>query len=158
MKRLLYLFCVVVLYSCNYFENKKIYSEDLLNEELQTIDWNSVDEYPSFSLCDSLSAKVERKTCFTTTLLKHVNQYLALQKVVVSQDIEDTIALKLAIDKKGVIKVVDVKAKTETLSAIPKIDSLLRYSIKTLPKIFPAIKRGQQVDTEFVLPVAISIE
>ena len=158
MKRLLYLFCVVVLYSCNYFENKKIYSEDLLNEELQTIDWNSVDEYPSFSLCDSLLTKVERKTCFTTTLLKHVNQYLAIQKIVISQDIEDTIALKLSIDKKGIIKVVDVKAKTETLSAIPKMDSLLRNSIKTLPKIFPAIKRGQQVDTEFVLPVAILIE
>lgn len=158
MQRLLFLFCFIMLCSCNYFENKKIYSEDLLKEELQAIDWNAVDEYPSFSVCDSVSKQQDREKCFKNTLLQHVNQYLLKQTIVVSQDIEDTIALKLAIDKTGNVKVIDIKAKPKTLVVIPEIDSLLRYSIKLLPKVFPAIKRGQQVDTEFVLPVIISIQ
>lgn len=158
MKRLLGILCVAILYSCNYFENKKVYSEDILNEELQTIDWNAVDEYPSFSNCDSVSIQEDRKTCFTNTLLQHVNTYLSSQTIVVSKDIEDTIALRLAIDKTGHVKVLNVDVKSETAEVIPEIDSLLRYSIKTLPKVFPAIKRGQQVDTEFVLPVVIEIK
>jgi hypothetical protein len=158
MKRLLSIFCFVILCSCNYFENKKVYSEDLLKEELQTIDWNAVDEYPSFSVCDSVSEQQDRKECFKNTLLQHVNQYLSKQTIVVSQDVEDTIALKLAIDKVGNVKVLNIKVKPETLVVIPEIDSLLLYSIKSLPKVFPATKRGQPVDTEFVLPVIISIE
>ena len=34
-------------------------------------------------------------------------------------------------------------------------DSLLVASVKDLPNIFPAIKRGQQVKTEFKLPIII---
>lgn len=158
MNRLALFTCFLLLASCNYFEKKKVYSEDLLNEELETIDWNAVDTYPSFLSCDSLSVQQARKHCFENTLLDHVNAYLSNQTIVVSEDLQDTIALKLGINKKGFLSVLDVKAKPETHLAIPEMDSLLRNSLNALPKIFPAIKRGQQVDTEFVLPVVISIQ
>ena len=91
-------------------------------------------------------------------MLKYVNTYLSQQHIVVSEDIEDTIKIRLAISNAGKINVLDINAKPETLEIIPEIDSLLRGSINALPKIFPAIKRGQQVHTEFVLPVVISIQ
>ena len=71
---------------------------------------------------------------------------------------EDTIAIKLGIDKAGKISILNIKSKPETLLVIPEIDSLLYGSINILPKIFPAVKRGQQVNTEFVLPVVVSIK
>ena len=144
--------------SCDYFDNKKVSSQDIIKQELQTINWSEVDEYPSFSECDSVSEKQERKECFETIILKHVNSYLSQHHIIVSEDIKDTIKVKLAISNTGKINVLAIKAKPETLKIIPEIDSLLRGSINTLPKIFPAIKRGQQVHTEFVLPVVISIQ
>ena len=106
----------------------------------------------------SVSEKIKRKYCFEMTILNHVNSYLSGQSIVVSEDVEDTIAIKLGIDKAGKISILNIKSKPETLLVIPEIDSLLYGSINILPKIFPAVKRGQQVNTEFVLPVVVSIK
>ena len=158
MKRLLGLLLVLLLASCQYFDNRKVYSEDLLNEELQTIDWNAVDEYPSFSSCDGVSGQDDRRDCFQNTLLNHVNRYLAAQDLLAYDDVSDTIAMKLAIDKSGALAVLHLKAKESTTASIPKLDSLLRQSLVELPKVYPALKRGQQVRTEFVLPIIIQID
>ena len=157
MKRLV-VFIAILLVSCDYFKNRKVNTKDIVTQELETIDWNAVDEYPSFSVCDSVSEKIERKYCFEMTILNHVNSYLSGQSIVVSEDVEDTIAIKLGIDKAGKISILNIKSKPETLLFIPEIDSLLYGSINILPKIFPAVKRGQQVNTEFVLPVVVSIK
>jgi len=34
----------------------------------------------------------------------------------------------------------------------------LNSSIDSLPKIYPAIKRGQSVSTEFVLPIVVNTD
>ncbi|MDO1501760.1 hypothetical protein Q2T40_16620 [Winogradskyella maritima] len=158
MKRLIGLLLLVLLASCQYFDNKKVYSEDLLQEELQTIDWNAVDEYPSFSSCDGVSGQDARRNCFQNTLLNHVNTYLAEQDLLAYDDVSDTISMKLSIDKMGALSILNLKVKESTSASIPKLDSLLRQSIVELPKVYPAIKRGQQVRTEFVLPIIIQID
>ncbi|WP_232817797.1 hypothetical protein [Winogradskyella tangerina] len=158
MNRLVGLFLIVLLSSCNYFEKQKVNADDLLEEELQTFNWNDVDTYPTFSSCDSITAKEESKNCFQNTMLSHVNQFLADQNIVVTEDVYDTIIMQLTIDNEGLLKVEDIKMKPETISQIPEIDSLLRQSLTTVPKIFPAIKRGQQVKTAFELPVIVKID
>jgi len=157
MNRVAFLFLIVLFTSCDYFEKKKVNSEDLLKEELQTFNWNDVDTYPTFSSCDSIIAKEESKICFQNTLLANVNQYLEQQNIVVSTDVNDTIRLKLIIDNKGLLKVDSIVVKPETQFQIPEIDSLLRQSLKSVPKIYPAIKRRQQVSTAFELPVIVRI-
>jgi len=87
-----------------------------------------------------------------------VNQFLEEQNLVVSDDVNDTIRLKLIIDNKGFLKVESIVVKQDTRFQIPEIDSLLHQSIKTVPKIYPAIKRGQQVTTAFELPVIVKID
>lgn len=152
--------CLLILFfatSCDYFEKKKVYPEDLLEEELQTFNWNEVDTYPTFSNCDYLTEKEERKRCFQNTLITSVNHFLANQNLVVSKDVNDTITLKIKIDKTGLLEVESIKIHPETVEEIPKIDSLLRQSLKEIPKIYPAIKRNQQVTTAFELPVIVRI-
>ena len=157
MKRLVCFYFLVLLCSCDYFEKQKVNSEDLLEEELQTFNWNDVDTYPTFKSCDSITVKEESKACFQNTLLSHVNTYLGNQNIVVSEDVNDTIKIKLIIDSKGLLQVEDISIKSETQFQIPEIDSLLRESIRSIPKIYPAIKRGQQVTTAFELPVIVKI-
>ncbi|MFC0603111.1 hypothetical protein [Winogradskyella pulchriflava] len=158
MNRIAFLLLIVLFTSCDYFEKQKVNSEDLLEEELQTFNWNDVDTYPTFTSCDSITVKEKSKACFQNTLLSHVNSYLQSQNIVVADDVNDTIRLKLIIDNKGFLEVSTIKIKPETQLLIPEIDSLLRQSLKGIPKIYPAIKRGQQVTTAFELPVIVKID
>lgn len=157
MKPIVFLLILLLATSCSYFEKKKIYSEDLLEEELQTFNWNEVDTYPTFSNCDSIIVKADSKACFQNTLVANVNKYLETQNIAVSKDVNDTIRLKITIDNKGLLEVESMTFKPETAIQIPEIDSLLRQSLKGIPKIFPAIKRRQQVKTAFELPVIVKI-
>ncbi|RED46713.1 hypothetical protein DFQ10_101486 [Winogradskyella eximia] len=157
MNRIVFLLIFLFATSCNYFEKKKVYPEDLLEEELQTFNWNEVDTYPTFSNCDSMTSKEDNKICFQNTLINGVNEFLAQQNIVVSNDVFDTIRLHIIIDKQGLLEVESMKIHSETVQEIPHIDSLLRQSLKSVPKIFPAIKRGQQVTTTFELPVIVRI-
>ncbi len=157
MKRIILSCCLLVMISCNYFEKKKVYTEDILEEELQTFNWNDVDEYPTFASCDTTSGKENKRLCFENTLLQIVNHNLSQQKIVVTKDINDTIILKIIIDNEGHFSVNDININGLTKNQIPEIDSLLVHSFDSLPKIYPAIKRSQQVTTQFSLPIVINI-
>ena len=158
MRPIVFLLILLLATSCNYFEKKKVYSEDLLEEELQTFNWKEVDTYPTFDNCDSITVKEDSKMCFQNTLITNVNKFLADQNIIVSNDVNDTIRLKIIINNTGFLEVESIKIQPETLIEIPEIDSLLRQSLKSIPKIYPAIKRGQQVTTVFELPVIVKID
>lgn len=145
-----------MLSSCEYFNVKKVSSETILEEELQTFNWNDVDEYPTFSVCDSMSSKEEKKACFVQTLTGFITNYLQRDTIIVTQDIHDTINLNFKVSASGDLILLDTKIDSLTNTEIPNIKQLLTESLDSLPKIFPAIKRGQQVTTEFTLPIIIS--
>lgn len=145
------------LTSCEYFNVKKTSSEAILEEELQTFNWNDVDEYPSFSKCDSSISKEERTICFQQTIAQNITSYLKKERIVVTQDINDTIMLQFQVSNKGELALLEAKIDTLTTQEIPNIKRLLNKSLDSLPKIFPAIKRGQHVTTEFKLPIVILV-
>lgn len=154
-------FCFLVLLiltSCEYFNVKKTSSEAILKEELQTFNWNEVDEYPTFSSCDSLVSKLESKQCFEQVLTSHITRFLQKETIIVSKDIQDTIDLQFQVSEKGLLSLLEVEVDSITKSEIPNINALLAQSVDSLPEIFPAIKRGQQVTTEFKLPIIISVK
>jgi len=157
MKQLCVFVIVLVLVSCEYFNVKKTSSDAILKEELQTFNWDDVDEYPSFSLCDSSVTKSEKKVCFQNTIVNHITNYLQKEVIVVTQDINDTILLKFQVNKLGDLVLLQANIDSITIQEIPEINKLLKQSLDSLPKIFPAIKRGQQVTAEFNLPIIISV-
>jgi len=76
---------------------------------------------------------------------------------VVTENVEDTVVIKFHISETGNLSVLNIKNKEKTKEQIPNLDSLLLKSLDSLPRIFPAIKRGQQVKTEFTLPIVIQM-
>jgi hypothetical protein len=76
----------------------------------------------------------------------------------VTEDVSDTIVLKITINNQGQFTVNEIRSSELTKTQIPKIDSLLIRGFDSLPKIYPAIKRSQQVTTQFSLPVVVSIK
>ena len=156
MKPLLLVF-FILLCSCDYFQSKKVSSQQLLEEEMQAINWNDVDEYPTFSDCDTATTNQEKKMCFENHLHQLLSSHLEEQIIIVNEDVSDTVLLKIHIDKTGQFSIRDITMDAKTKSQIPHLDSILRHSFDSLPKIYPAIKRSQQVATEFSLPVIVNI-
>lgn len=148
---------VLLITSCDYFKVQKTSSEAILKEELETFNWDEVDEYPSFSVCDSVLSKDEKTRCFQETITSNVNGFLHDEMIVVTQDIQDTILLEFQVSKSGKLLLTHAKIDTLTVKEIPNIKSLLHKSLEALPKIYPAIKRGQQVTTTFDLPIIVSV-
>ncbi|MEM5563750.1 hypothetical protein WNY78_01475 [Psychroserpens sp. AS72] len=158
MNRIFTFLFLLILCSCDFIEKKKVYSDDILEEQLQAFNWNDVDEYPTFESCDTTLDKASKKACFENTLRQILNENLAKYEIIVSEEIHDTVQLKITIDSQGKFLINDIISSEVTRSEIPQLDSLLRKSLDSLPKIYSAIKRSQQVKTQFVFPVIIKIE
>ncbi|TYB78181.1 hypothetical protein ES676_02935 [Bizionia saleffrena] len=157
MKKALVFLLFVSVYSCNYFEAEKIASEDILNEELKTFNWNTVDAYPAFASCESLTTKGDRKHCFENTLASHIANSFLEQRFIVTQTISDTVVLEFTISEKGVLALNHIRVDSLTAHEIPSIKKILQESLETLPDIYPAIKRDQPVKTTFTIPLILSV-
>jgi hypothetical protein len=157
MKNLAIFILFLCLTSCDYFDKKKVNSQDIVSEELKTFNWNDVDEYPSFQACESLTSKHESKQCFESAIITHITNKLGDEIIVVTEEIADTVVIKFHITETGDISVLNIKNNETTKEQIPNLEELLTNTLNTLPKIFPAIKRGQQVKTEFTLPIIIQV-
>lgn len=159
-----FLFCciwVLVLatgfQSCKYFGNNSLSKEAIVKEELESIDWNTVDGYPSFPGCEKLS-EAEAKNCFETTLTSFFHTALSNHPIKVSKPINDTVFVELLIDSEGVIKFLQAVKSELVKEQIPDFDLILQESIKSLPKALPANKRATPVATKFRLPVLLVVE
>jgi hypothetical protein len=152
-----FFFILLIVASCKEFNLQKMNETRLVEEELKAINWNAVDQYPAFEFCDTLSGESQEQ-CFKSFLVAHFSKTLSKADIVVSEDLNDTLMLRLRVSHDGQISIPNISAKLATREAIPQLDSLMTKCLSQLPKIYPAIKRGQQVSTEFQLPVVLVIK
>ena len=153
-----FLLMIMCLFSCDYFEKKKLSADEILEDELQSFNWNEVDEYPSFVSCNPAESKIERKQCFESVLTEHISSKILTSNFIVSESINDTVKIAFLISETGNIMIKQISHSDLITDQIPELDSILMLSMNDLPKLFPAIKRGQQVKTEFVLPLVIKAD
>lgn len=147
----------VILASCN-FETKKISSEEVFEIESRSLNWKEVDEYPAFEGCRDQTEISGARECFQKEVVENVYAYLARQQAVVSKAIADTIYLYLEINRKGKPIVDSIGVDSALVRELPEIQLWLRQSIDSLPKIFPASKRGIPVSTKFRMPILVKAE
>jgi len=144
--------------SCNHFNVKKTSFKAILDEELQTFNWKDVDQYPTFLKCQSVSDKQESKICFQKELTQHISSFLEQKNIIVFKDLNDTIFLNVKVSRTGHLNLINARIDTAITNVIPGMAYFLNSSIDSLPKIYPAIKRGQSVSTEFVLPIVVNTD
>ena len=157
MKRTLLLLLPIFLFACN-FETKKISSEEVLELESQSLNWKEVDEYPAFEDCQNEMELTAARDCFEREVAESVYAYLAKQQPVVTEAINDTLLLYLEISKEGRPRIDSVEIDSTTINQLPEIRTWLTQSIDSLPKIYPASKRGIPVSTVFKMPILIKAE
>ncbi len=158
MKHLLLLIIIFTATSCQYFETEKLSTQTLVEEELKTIDWKDVDQYPAFSACTSYTEKEAQKNCFTNTLTSHLYQSINQRNIVVHHDVKDTIKLSLEVDTTGRLQLTTVAMDSIMSADFPQLKQWLLESIDSLQPVAPAYKRGIPVKTQFTLPVIIQTQ
>lgn len=154
---LIFLLAPLLFNSCQYLEKQVPSQEELLKKELSTINWKEVDEYPSFSSCDSIFAKAEKKQCFFNYLTQLIQEKLNVDTLTVLDPHLDTINVKVTVFANSTMQFEPELVDSLSYNA-PKIDSILKVHLIDFPKVNPAIKRGIPVKIQFILPVILNIE
>ena len=158
MKKACALFLVLFCFSCQYLEKQVPSEQDLLNKEMNEINWNEVDEYPSVNDCEKLSDAIQRKQCFFDFITATIQQKLAVDTLSTLFPKLDTIEVKVTVLPNSEMEFEPQFPKDSVAYDTIKIDSILRVRLVDFPKVNPAIKRGIPVKTKFVLPVIIKSE
>ena len=148
---------ILIIASCN-FETKKISSEEVLEQESRSLNWKEVDEYPAFEECKNQTELAAAKNCFENKIARTIYSFLSSQQPVVTESINDTLYIYLEITKEGKAQIDSVKVDTTVTNQLPDIEEWLHQSIDSLPKIYPASKRGIPVSTVFKMPVVVKAE
>ncbi|WP_162985017.1 hypothetical protein [Mesonia aquimarina] len=150
-------FFLILFFGCKNFETKRVCSEEILQDELKQIDWNAIETYPTFANCEKYTES-EQQDCFEQTFSKHIYAFLATKKVVLSDSINEKIWLHLSINSEGKPSLDSVHLSQTLVDNLPKFKTWLDSSVISLPKIYPARKRGIPVATNFKLPLRIESE
>ncbi|NJY62059.1 hypothetical protein HC174_04720 [Salinimicrobium sp. CDJ15-81-2] len=159
MKKTLLLLVLCFLFvSCEEFQTRKISSEEILSEETRDFNWHEVDQYPAFAECRNITEVEAAKICFGNKVSQYFFSRLEAKQPVVTTEIDDTLYLYLKISEKGIPAIDSMEIDSVVLDQLPEIKTWLTRSVDSLPKIYPATKRGIPVKTTFRMPVVIKAE
>lgn len=158
MKKTLPLLLIIALTACDQFETRKIFSEDLLSEETRDLNWHEVDQYPAFSECQDILDVEEAKTCFGNKVAQYIYARLEQKQPVVTESLNDTLLLHLIVSKEGIPVIDSMEIDSAVVHHLPKIEIWIRESVDSLPKIYPASKRGIPVSSKFRMPIVLKTD
>ena len=156
MNKVFCLFFLIIFFSCEFEIQKKISADKYLEEELKIIDWNSVDELPLFDSC--LNSNIDMQKCFVSYFSTQLKQNLINNNFILNRTLVDTVYFNLKIDKQGNVSYKKIQIDENLNIYKNAIETALNITIENLPKVYPALKRGQPVDVEFNFPLLISTE
>jgi hypothetical protein len=148
---LLIIFFITSCDKISFSKNKNIQVLDTI------VDYSSVDTFPSFKPCDSIIDKTNKSTCFRTTIHQKIGEELQQHSFVIKDSIDEIIYVDLIINSEGIFTLDTIKSSDNIKKALPQLDSILRASIKKLPKIHAANKRGIPVSVKYCLPIRIKL-
>tara|TARA_B100000579_G_C22720246_1_gene799019 strand:- start:544 stop:996 length:453 start_codon:yes stop_codon:yes gene_type:complete len=148
------------LISCEFdFQiDKKITVDEFIIEELKSFNWNEVDQYPVFESCLKIENIDNKNDCFVETITEAFRQNLENNNLVLNRTLVDTVGMVLKVNKLGEISIQNITISDENTGYAKVITESFENTVLSLPKLFPAIKRGQEVDVIFNIPIIISTE
>lgn len=143
--------------ACQYIDKQVPSEEELLKKELESINWNEVDEFPSVVSCDSVTDKEQKKQCFFEYLTQLIQMKLSADTLAVRYPQLDTIEVKVTVLPNATLEF--EPQLTDSLSYNrATVDSIIKTRLVDFPEIHPALKRGIPVKTQFVLPVILDVQ
>ena len=156
MRYLILFTLLLVGSSCNWTASREKKTRELVNEEIQNIDWAEVDKYPLFEDCDETASKEEQKNCFAKVLISHFSGYFDETYITSIKNTSDTIFIDLLMKETGQLELMDVINGEVLEDNLPQFKEQLAKSLDSLPMVKPALKRGIPVKAKFRIPIVLS--
>lgn len=156
MRNLSIFLMLSLLAACNWSASREEKTQELVSQEIQSIDWEDVDKYPLFADCDETVSKQEQKSCFMETLLLHFSTTLQESEFVLHEEVKDTIFIDFVMEDTGSITLMDIHNDEALRKQLPDFEKRIKKSLGNLPKIEPALKRGIPVSAKFRIPIVLS--
>jgi len=154
--RVFFLLVVLMFFtSCDKFSFAKKSSIGTLDT---IVDFSSVDTFPSFKICDAFIDKEEKAACFRNTIHQKIGEKLQQYSLTTKDSIDEIIYVDLIINAEGRFVLDAIQSSNKIKKELPQLDSLLKASVVSLPKILPANKRGIPVTTKYRLPIRIQLK
>lgn len=152
------LFVLPLLFGACQYINKQVPSEEeLLQKELESINWSEVDEFPSVVSCDSVTDKELKKQCFFEYLTQLIQIKLSADTLAVLYPQLDTINVKVTVLPNATLEFEPQLSDSLSYNHAA-IDSIIKMRLVDFPEIQPGLKRGIPVKTQFVLPVILDVQ
>ena len=160
MRETLIIISFFLLNSCQFdFKiDRKISVDEFINEELKSFNWNEVDQYPVFENCLGINSISEKNNCFVETITESFKENLTNNSLILNRTLVDTVNMILKVDKTAEISIESINISSQNIKYKEVISRSFNKTISNLPKLYPAIKRGQQVDVIFKIPIIRSTE
>jgi len=158
MKKIAFLFLVIFLASCQYFDKQVPDEDELLQQRLKEIDWKKVSSYPSLAECDVITDKALKKECFFSTMTRLIQEKLGVDTIAMLYPEIDTIQVKVTVFPDATLQFEPQIPQDSVRYDVVKIDSILKARLVDFPKIEPAQKEGVPVKSQFILPVILDVK
>jgi len=144
------------LTSCNLLISKEKKTQVLVDRELQTMDWNDVDSFPLFESCDETASKTGQKECFEQELLSHFSATILEFEFVLDEGIDSVVTVDFLVTQEGKIAILEIIKDQTIAKQMPEFEGIVRQSLKNMPPLAPAVKRGIPVSAKFRLPIVLN--
>ncbi len=157
--RLLFAISFVFLFTnCDFISPKGSSLQNFASVDL-IIDFSTVDVYPMFKECKDSEINQNQLQCFEKEIIKKLKQAISKNELEIGNRFSDTVYVDLLVDQQGKISIKKYRSTFAIKREIPMFDSIFRRSVDQLPlMVQPAVKRGIPVNSQFSLPVIISVE
>ena len=160
MRKTLLIFSFFFFLACDldFQISKKISVDEFVNDEMKSFNWSEVDQFPVFENCTQINETSEKNNCFIRTISDSLSLNFIKNDLVLNRTLIDTVFIKFKVDKKGIIEIENIEIGEKILPYKEVINQSFVKTAANLPKLYPAIKRGQEVDVTFDLPILVSTE
>ena len=156
MRKFWAIWVLLVFISCDFEKSKNKKTKELVNQEMRDIDWNEVDNYPLFETCDESLSKSAQQECFVKEVHAHFSATLGEFEFVLDQGADSAVYVDFIVDQEGKIIVLHIEKDQAIDLQMPEFDGIIIQSLKGLPEIAPALKRGIPVKTKFRIPIQLN--
>jgi len=146
--------CIFALIFCFACEEKSEKSKFQNSSFHTVVNFSTVDTSPVFKNCEKLLDD-EKTECFRLTMQEKFVEVLSEKSFVTKESIEETITVILLITKDGKVKMKAIESSEIIQNQLPELSTIIEDIIATMPKLYPATKRGIPVATEYQLPINI---
>ena len=160
MRKTLLIFSFFFFLACDldFQISKKISVDEFVNDEMKSFNWSEVDQFPVFENCTQINETSQKNNCFIRTISDSLSLNFIKNDLVLNRTLIDTVFIKFKVDKKGIIDIDNIVIGEKILQFEEVINQSFVKTAANLPKLYPAIKRGQEVDVTFDLPILVSTE